>query len=201
MPTQPDNPSPAPDYDSMLSRKFGKEVANYFSGSPLNRVGFLRGDHAFLSKALHHPSTSFLLMNDLQPLVQPNTAPGQGKLAWVKYEDVKPVIGKDPFATTEKEMVEAYNSDTYVPQIIFLGIDEKDKEGLSYQGKNLYTGAPYFAVDVTPKESVKEACEKLIKDQAAKGFEFSRGRVMDVVATDGMMLRNPGSVYNTNMRR
>ena len=47
MPTkQPDLPLPAhPDVDSMLSRKFGREVANYFSGSPLNRLGFLRGDH------------------------------------------------------------------------------------------------------------------------------------------------------------
>jgi NAD+ diphosphatase len=32
--TQPDLPEPAhPDVDSMLSRKFGKEVANYFSGT------------------------------------------------------------------------------------------------------------------------------------------------------------------------
>jgi NAD+ diphosphatase len=32
---QPDLPEPAhPDIDSMLSRKFGKEVANYFSGMP-----------------------------------------------------------------------------------------------------------------------------------------------------------------------
>jgi NAD+ diphosphatase len=31
---QPDLPEPAhPSVDSMLSRKFGKEVANYFSGS------------------------------------------------------------------------------------------------------------------------------------------------------------------------
>lgn len=57
MPTQPANPEPAhPDVDSMLSRKFGKEVANYFSGSPLNRLAFLRADNVFLSKALKHPS-------------------------------------------------------------------------------------------------------------------------------------------------
>lgn len=34
---QPDLPEPAhPDVDSMLSRKFGKEVANYFSGANLS---------------------------------------------------------------------------------------------------------------------------------------------------------------------
>ncbi|KAI7246382.1 hypothetical protein KC352_g14178, partial [Hortaea werneckii] len=65
MSSQPANPEPAPDFDSMLSRKFGKETANYFSGSPLNRVGFLRGDHQFLTQALKHPSTSFLLCNEL----------------------------------------------------------------------------------------------------------------------------------------
>ena len=31
---QPELPEPAhPDVDSMLSRKFGKEIANYFSGT------------------------------------------------------------------------------------------------------------------------------------------------------------------------
>jgi NAD+ diphosphatase len=77
----------------------------------------------------------------------------------VKYDDVKAVIGEDPFVATEKELVEKYNSDTYIPQMIFLGIDEKAEGGLEYQGKNLYKGVPYFAVDVTPRESVTEACE------------------------------------------
>jgi NAD+ diphosphatase len=35
---QPDLPEPAhPEVDSMLSRKFGKEIANYFSGKPSDR--------------------------------------------------------------------------------------------------------------------------------------------------------------------
>lgn len=192
MPTQqPANPEPAhPDVDGMLSRKFGKEVANYFSGSPLNRVGFLRGDHKFLSQALKHPSTSFLLCNELQPLVQPNKQPGSGKLAYVKYQDVQPIIGDDPFASTEEDIIKAYDSEVYIPQMIFLGIDEKDKNGLTYQGKNQYTGAPYFALDVTPKNQVKEQCEKLIADQKAKGFEFGKGRIMDVEASDGEFSRS-----------
>lgn len=82
-------------------------------------------------------------------------------------------------------MIEAYNSDDYIPQMIFLGIDEKDKDGLEYQGKNKYLGAPYFAIDVTPRHSVKEACEKLIEAQKANGLDFAKGRVMDIVAQDG----------------
>lgn len=194
MPIQPSNPEPAhASTDSMLARKFGKEVANYFSGSPLNRVAFLRGDHTFLSQALHHPSTKYLPVQELQPLVEKETAPGQGRIAWVKYEDVKPIIGEDPFVQSEQEQIERFDSGKYVPQMIFLGIEETKKgggeggvEGLSYTTKkNTYTGVPHFAVDVTPKESVKEACEKLIKDQESRGRSFAKGRVMDVVAADG----------------
>lgn len=180
MPPQPSNPEPAyHETDSMLSRKFGKEIANYFSGSPLNRVGFLREDHKFLSQAFSHPSTSFLLCRDLQPLVKKGQKVG-GHLHFVGVEDVKPIVGEEPFSVGEKELVAQYNSDVYRPQMIFLGIDEKNQEGLEYQSKNKYKGAPYFAVDVTPKESVKEACESLIKKKEDEGLGFAPGRVMDI---------------------
>ncbi|TKA29455.1 hypothetical protein B0A50_03468 [Salinomyces thailandicus] len=182
MPQQPANPEPVPDFDSMLSRKFGKEVANYFSGSPLNRVGFLRGDHQFLTQALKHPSTDFLLCNELQPLVKTEA---KDRLAWVKFDDVKGVVGEDPYKSTEGEMLGLYNSTTYVPQMIFLGIDEKAQDALSYQGKNMYKGAPRFAVDVTPRASAKAECEKLISSLQGRKLEFAKGRVMDVVASDG----------------
>ena len=73
----------------------------------------------------------------------------------------------------------------FIPQMVFLGIDEKDSNGLEYQGKNKYKGAPYFAVDVTPKKSVKEEAEKLIKDLESKGMGFAQGRVMDIEAKHG----------------
>ncbi|KAK4565705.1 NADH pyrophosphatase [Recurvomyces mirabilis] len=188
MPTQPANPEPAPDYDSMLSRKFGKEVANYFSGSPLNRVGFLRGDHKYLSQALNHPSTQFLLCNELQPLVT-SSKDNRDKLAWVKLDHVKQVIGSDPYASNEQDMLGKYDSGTYIPQMVFLGIDEKGKDGLAYTNKkNTYTGIPHFAVDVTPKNSVKEACEGLIKELEGKGLAFAKGRVMDIEALDDLLL-------------
>ena len=181
---QPDLPLPAhEDKDSMLSRKFGREIANYFSGSPLNRVGFLRGDNAFLSQALKHPSTSFLLANELAPLIK-----DKSRLHFVKYDDVKPLIGENPYADTEEEMIAQYNSSKSVPQMIFLGIDEKAKDGLTYQGKNKYTGAPYFAVDVTPRSTVADACTALIKRLEDQGVGFAKGpggRVMELQADDG----------------
>ncbi|KAF1848059.1 uncharacterized protein K460DRAFT_67528 [Cucurbitaria berberidis CBS 394.84] len=166
----PELPEPAhPDVDSMLSRKFGREVANYFSGSPLNRVSFLRADHAFLSAALHHPSTTFLLFNKLEPLLKSPT-----ELAQKKFEDVKSIIGNNPFERSETDTIAQYNSSLYLPQIIFLGLHEK-KEGLVY--KEHYKGQPWFAVDVTPKESVKEEAEKLVERLLGEGLDFSKGRM------------------------
>ena len=185
MPEQPSNPEPAfPTVDSMLSRKFGKEVANYFSGNPLNRVGFLREDHKFLSSAFKHPSTSFLVCNELQPLIKKGYKVG-APLEYVGKDTIVSVVGEDPYAKNEKDTIGDYNSSVYIPQMIFLGIDENKKDGMEYQSKNLYKGAPYFAVDITPRESVKEACEKLIADLTEKGYTFCPGRVMDIDATHG----------------
>ncbi|EOA84132.1 NADH pyrophosphatase [Exserohilum turcicum] len=170
MPPQPELPEPAhPGVDSMLSRKFGKEIANYFSGSPLNRVGFLRPDHQFLSSALHHPSTTFLLFNTLEPLVKSGT-----ELARCSFADVEPIIGENPFDKSEDDLIAQYNSSLYIPQVIFLGLEER-KEGFVY--KDHYKGQPWFAVDVTPQESVKEKAEELIQKMKEQGLDFSKGRM------------------------
>lgn len=98
---------------------------------------------------------------------------------------MQPIIGDDPFATSEEDLIREYNSHKYIPQIIFLGLDERGlnekknwkngKEGFVY--KEHYKGQPWFAVDVTPKESVTEAAEKLIKECEGKGLTFSKGRM------------------------
>jgi hypothetical protein len=105
---------------------------------------------------------------DLQPLVQSSD---NKKLKYIKFEDVKAVIGEEPYARNEKEMQAQYNSEEVVPQMIFLGIDESVKDGLDYQGKNRYVGAPFFAVDVTPRGNVKEACEELVKRVETGGVQ------------------------------
>lgn len=135
-------------------------------------MSFLRPDHSFLSQALRHPTTSFLLFNKLAPLSETPS-----KIAKVKYDDVKPLIGEDPYSKTETDHVEQYNSTTFIPQLVFLGIDERDKSGLAW--KELYTGAPYFALDVTPThESIKEAATELIKNVEGRGWTFLEGRML-----------------------
>lgn len=135
----------------------------------MNRVSFLRPDHTFLSSALKHPTTTFLLFNALEPLVKSPT-----ELARRTYDDVKEVIGDDPFERSEEDTIAQYNSSLYLPQIIFLGLDERI-EGFVY--KEHYKGQPWFAVDVTPKESVKQVAEQLVEKLRGEGLDFSKGRM------------------------
>jgi len=190
----PDLPAPAhPDVDSMLSRKFGREIANYFAGSPLNRMGFLRNDSAFLSAAVRHPSTSFLLCKDLQPLISDKT-----KLAYVKHDEIKTVIGEDPYSLSEEEVISTFNSTKHTPQMIFLGLDEKIPDSLVY--KDRYKGAPYFAVDITPRASVTEACNALISSLESKGLSFAQGRAMDFNASDAAIFAEARQLLDWNLR-
>jgi NAD+ diphosphatase len=87
---------------------------------------------------------------------------------------VQGVTGEDPYSRPESDVIAQYSSSLYLPQIIFLGIDEK-KEGIDYKGR--YKGQPWFAVDVTPKESVKDAAETLIEKLKGEGLDFSKGRM------------------------
>jgi NAD+ diphosphatase len=74
----------------------------------------------------------------------------------------------------------------YVPQIIFLGLDER-KDGFKY--KEHYKGQPWFAVDITPKESVKEKAEELVARLENTGLEFSKGRMnLNLQAEEGTLL-------------
>ncbi|KAL9056202.1 MAG: hypothetical protein Q9162_003081 [Coniocarpon cinnabarinum] len=115
----------------MLSRKFGKEVANYFSGVALQ---------------------------------------------FVKFQDVQPLIGDNPFSKTEDQMIEEYNSTATNPQMVFLGLDEKVKEGLVY--KDAYHGAPMWAVDVTPIGSHADRAKILVEELQSRGLTFLEGRII-----------------------
>ena len=179
MSSAPALPEPAHhDVDSMLSKRFGREVANYFSGSPLNRVSFLRQKHTVIASALAHPSAKFLLLNNLAPLGRDSS-----NLAYVSYEDFKPLLEGKDFGKSEEEMIEEYDSSVSSPLVVFLGLDEKQEDGFGYE---MYKGTPYFAVDVTPKGTLEEKTLEVIEEVKAKGRIFIEGRVAHVLnASEG----------------
>ncbi|KAI0887155.1 NUDIX hydrolase domain-like protein [Annulohypoxylon maeteangense] len=187
----PDLPILAED-DSMLSRKFGREIANYFSGSPLNRVSFLRTDYGFLRAAFAHPSASFLLLNNLSPL-----AKDAANLSYVNKDVVIPLTGEEPFKTSEEEQVKGFNSDITQSVILFLGIDEK-KNGFEYRE---YKGKPYFAVDVTPKGTTSEKATSIIDIVKTNGVSFIDGRrLLSLNAPEAAIFAEARALLDWNAR-
>jgi NAD+ diphosphatase len=176
-----------PQDDSMLSLRFGREVANYFSGSPLNRLSFLRTNHDFLRAAFSHPSAAFLLLNNLNPLTKDDS-----HLAFVSHSDVEALTGADPFAKPEEELIKEFNSDKTQPLILFLGVDDKNllpsngTENGTFKFKE-YSGSPYFAVDLTPRGTLTEASNSIIDALKTKGLAFQdhSPRRMNLVSPEG----------------
>lgn len=87
------------------------------------------------------------------------------------------MIGEDPYVKTEEDQLKEYNSSIYIPQLVFLGLDgaKTGHEALEY--KDEYKGAPYFALDVTPKKTAEEAAKKLMSKFESQGLKFAEGRL------------------------
>lgn len=106
------------------------------------------------------------------------------KLAYASFQDVRSLIGDDPYGKSEAELIAEYNSTKSIPQLVFLGLDERLNDGLQWKS---YSGAPYFALDVTPKGSVEEAAKGVIKVMQSRGLIFAEGRMhMSLPATEGI---------------
>ena len=156
-------------------------------------MSFLRADHPFLSAALQHPSTSFLLFNNLSPLAKDPT-----KLEYASYKDVRPLIGENPYSKTEEEIVSEYNSSITVPQLLFLGLDENHNTGFEW---SIYHGSPYFALDVTPKGSAAFVAVNLINTMKSRGLQFIEGRMhMSLAAPQAAMYAQARALLDWNAR-
>lgn len=163
----------------------------------MNRFAWLRTDNKFLSDAVRHPSTAFVLLNSLSPLAHDTT-----KLAYSSYTDVRGVIGEDPYAQTEDELVQSYDSAKTIPQLVFLGLDERKSSDSSPPFTyNSYTGRPFFALDVTPKGTIASACESLISSKKSAGLTFMGGRThVSFPAHEGAIVAQSRSMIDWNSR-
>lgn len=85
---------------------------------------------------------------------------------------------------------------------MFLGIDEKRKDGSSFHYKN-FTGAPHFALDITPKKYFEKEALELTESFINSGLKFSEGmRAMSFPADVGKKTSSLcGSCRAFSMRR
>ncbi|KAL4788512.1 NUDIX hydrolase domain-like protein [Aspergillus varians] len=165
--------------DSMLARRFGKETVNYFSSSPLNRLSFLRSDHPFLSAAIKHPSTRFVILKDLAPLTRSPAA-----LYYAKYEEVRKLVPESIYDKSEEDVIKEHDSRKTEPHLIFLGVDEAcKKDEFSWK---IYSGTPYFALDVSVKGSEEQQAnaKDILSGFEAQELSFLQARVAMTFSAD-----------------
>lgn len=164
----PENPALAHD-DSMLTRRFGREVINYYAGSRLNRYSFLRADTAFLRKAAASPASQFIALENLNPLISDKT-----KLAFLSFEDVRPLIGAEPFHLSEEDAIKQYDSTTATPLIVFLGMLDSTSAATEFATTDhgIVNALPLFAVDVTPRPPYADAAKAFLEKVQEKGYSI-----------------------------
>lgn len=128
-----------------------------------------------------------MLLNNLAPLTQ-----SSAELYYAKYDEVRKLVPQNFFDQSEEEMIKSFDSRKTHPSLIFLGLDESRKDG--GLGWKIYSGTPYFAVDVTPKGSQEQqsVASELIKAMEEKGLSFFQTRVVSTFSADeGMLDRGP----------
>ncbi|KAL7934466.1 NUDIX hydrolase domain-like protein [Trichoderma chlorosporum] len=194
---KPGPPSLAND-DSMLSRRFGKETINYYSGGLLNRFSFLRNDISFIRKAATAPTARFVALRDLNPLIEDTR-----RLAFFGLNDVKSLIGPDPFGRSDEEKTAAFDSTKQSPTLLFLGLLPDTPLGVDFETTKhgVVNGQPYFALDVSPQGSFAEAAEEFVKGAEAKGYSVQTNvRTMTLDHDGAAILAQARSLIDWNVR-
>lgn len=130
------------------------------------------------------------MLNNLAPLTR-----SPAELYYAKYEELRKLIPQDFFDQSEEELIKAFDSRKTYPSLIFLGLDESRKEENAFAHK-IYSGAPCFAVDVTPKgsEAQQSAAKDIISAMESKGLSFFQTRIVTTFTPDEGTLNKPSSL-------
>lgn len=146
----------ATDHSSSLS-----SPVNFLSGSPLNRLSWLRESAVFLNAAVESPRTRWLLFQLGQPLIS-NGAPAQ-----LPTSSVLSLLGPKPFFgqgenagdTADPSVSVLHSARHRGPPIVFLGLEEEEdtvsalpsSDFTVKDGEKLpdIKGTSFFALDVS----------------------------------------------------
>ena len=110
-----------------------------------------------------------------------------GRLGYASHDRIKHLIGGNPYETVEKDLIAKYDSRSVIPQLVFLGLDESDTDGLVFRS---HAGVPYFALDVTPKSWYADAAHELITMFEKSGMDFGKSRFrLHLPAREGRAMR------------
>lgn len=150
---------------------------NFFSGSPLNRLSWLRTSQVFLNAVALSPSARWILFKDGQPLLASELSVESGKrgrrsLAPLTTAEVRSLLGSEPFFAQGQNDGEFAPADVHVLEaarlrgapIVFLGLHEPNSESdgadalpsTDFSAKvdaaavsEKIKGTPYFSLNVS----------------------------------------------------
>ncbi|KAL0581302.1 NADH pyrophosphatase, partial [Marasmius crinis-equi] len=151
---------------------------NFFSGSPLNRLSWLRSSHKFLNAIVISPNTRWLLFNAGQPLISyPMPSESQEKpvkkIAYLPTRPLLPLLGPFPYfgqsqtagtILSDSDITHSTEAARHIGiPVVFLGLHEQGVSGSALPEAEFkddvegvvkkLEGTPYFAVDVGDLES------------------------------------------------
>lgn len=198
---------------------------NFFGGSPLNRLSWLRTSPNFLNAIALRPTTRWLLFQSGQPLLLSEPITRKRSLARLSTADVRPLLGSEPFFSQGQVEGEHAPSDVLVlesarlrgPPLVFLGLHEPQAVGgeadalpsSEFSAKsdaetviaNL-TGTPYFSLDVTHVEQTVLDKTLLASEPAKAGAELTffepRGAMAYMDAFESAVFAEARSLVNWN---
>ncbi|KAJ8462429.1 hypothetical protein ONZ45_g17936 [Pleurotus djamor] len=197
-----------------------EQHVNMFSGSPLNRLSWLRSSHLFLNAVVPLPTTKWLLFNAGQPLVSSTFSSGkiEKKLAYLSTQDVRPLLGEEPFfgqGEKEGDVVPVTQPDAsgHTPEspldairhrgipLVFLGVKETHVGSSALPSSEFadpgpavanLKGEPYFSMDVADAD---DGIVKKVLSDAGKGKEGVEYGWFDSRSVIGIMDAFDAAVY------
>ncbi|KAI9067345.1 hypothetical protein FKP32DRAFT_1673129 [Trametes sanguinea] len=156
------------------------------AGRPLlNRLSWLRTSQGFLNTVVHIPSTRWIVFKEGQPLLRSQANAANKSLARLTTNDVRPLLGPEPFFSQGQQEGELAPSD--VPRlqaarlrgtpIIFLGLHEPEGGSSDALPSSDFSakasaetviahikGTPYFSLDVS--DVAQAEVDRMLKDAA-----------------------------------
>ena len=171
----------------------GPRHVNFYGGSPLNRLSWLRPSQSFLNAIVALPETKWLLLNAGQPLVvSSNDRSTKPSPIYLSTADVQQFLGPTPYFGQGKEPgelvveidgeghIHSQHSPTEAARhlgipVVFLGLHETQAEDSSTAllisdfsdpetAIKKLNGIPYFAVDVADLEYTQGMLEGMLNE-------------------------------------
>ncbi|KAI0081982.1 hypothetical protein K474DRAFT_1703449 [Panus rudis PR-1116 ss-1] len=202
---------------------------NFFSGSPLNRLSWLRTSQPFLNAILVSESARWVVLRDGKPLLatEPVGNAGSSKPrtnpARLTTAEIRSLLGPEPFFAQGEKVGELAQADIPVleaarihgPPIVFLGLQESEGEGAlpssDFGSKTdpaaltaRIKGTPYFAIDVTDIEQsvLDEVLQSSSLGTSGHKLEFidARAAMRYHNYTDAAILAEARSMIDWNVR-